>query len=568
MRSMNGMRGMIARRSRVMVYGCRTMAPAVACRNRVVQNVGARHYSLLRKIFDDSRAEKVAVIDRDGKKFTFGELRSAALRLSDNIVKFNRGAPVKCIANYNNSSCNYVITALAAWHLGAIMVPLSPAHTANELEYFIRDSQCDVIVHSVDLPPPVPTVPNPTTTDNKTSPTDICVPAFVIPSDALSQLQPVSSSAEDSYASRSDNDAALILYTSGTTGRPKGVVHTHSTLHHMVLSLAEAWEIKAKDHVLHFLPLHHLHGVLNQLLCMLASGASLEFLKSANAEHLWATMASCKEGVRPSPTIFMAVPTIYSRLLSTFANQKPQVQQAALQCIRDMRVMTCGSAALPDPVLGRWKDLTGHTLLERYGMTEIGMGLSNPLHGERRAGTVGTPLKYISARIVDEDEEDITASGNPGELRVKGPTVFKEYLNRPKDTTAAFDKDGWFRTGDVAVREKDTGVYRLLGRSSIDIIKSCGYKLSALEIEREILGHPDVCEVAVVGKPDEYAGEIVVAIVMLNRDCIEELTYEALRAFLNDRLANYKHPRVLHIVESIPRNHLGKVVHDIYTTYQ
>merc|ERR1719487_561018 len=327
------MRGMITPRIRVLLHGSRTVLSAAPHRSRFMHNFGVRHYSLLRKIFDDRRTEKVAVIDRDGKKYTFGELRSAALRLSDNIVKFNKGAPVKCIANYNNSSCNYVITALAAWHLGAIVVPLSPAHTANELEYFVRDSHCDVIVHSADLPPPVPTIPLPAT-NSKSLPTDISVPAFVIPSDALSDLEAVGSSAQDSYSARSDGDAALLLYTSGTTGRPKGVVHTHSTLHHMVMSLTEAWDISAKDHVLHFLPLHHLHGVLNQLLCMLASGASLEFLKSANAEHLWGIMASCTEGVRPSPTIFMAVPTIYSRLLSTYANQKPQVQQAALQCIR------------------------------------------------------------------------------------------------------------------------------------------------------------------------------------------------------------------------------------------
>jgi malonyl-CoA/methylmalonyl-CoA synthetase len=216
--------------------------------------------------------------------------------------------------------------------------------------------------------------------------------------------------------------------------------------------------------------------------------------------------------------------------------------------------MISGSAALPVSVLEKWRAISGHTLLERYGMTEIGMGLSNLLHGQRRPGHVGTPLPGIEVRLVDEEGDEVS-SGTPGEIEVRGPGVFAEYWGRPVATEQAF-RDDWFRTGDVAVIED--GSYRILGRNNIDIIKTGGEKVSALEIEEVLLTHPGIAECAVVGVPDEEWGERVAAVVVTR--CETELTLEELRAWARERLAVYKVPSRLRVVDSLPRNAMGKVI--------
>jgi malonyl-CoA/methylmalonyl-CoA synthetase len=218
-----------------------------------------------------------------------------------------------------------------------------------------------------------------------------------------------------------------------------------------------------------------------------------------------------------------------------------------------LRLMVSGSAALPVPVLEKWQAISGHVLLERYGMTEIGMGISNPLHGRRVPGHVGTPLPGIEVRLVDEEGREVP-SGTPGEIQVKGPGIFHEYWRKPEATREAF-RDGWFRTGDVAVLED--GSFRILGRSSVDIIKTGGYKVSALEIEEVLLGHPQIAECAVVGIEDPEWGERVSAAIVSRGGA--ELTLEALRNWARERLAVYKIPTRLLVVEALPRNAMGKV---------
>jgi malonyl-CoA/methylmalonyl-CoA synthetase len=218
-----------------------------------------------------------------------------------------------------------------------------------------------------------------------------------------------------------------------------------------------------------------------------------------------------------------------------------------------MRLMVSGSAALPVPVLEKWRRLTGHTLLERYGMTEIGMGLSNPYRGERTPGSVGTPLPGVEVRLVDEDNEPV-GDGVPGEIQVRGPTVFLEYWERPADTGDAFTPDGWFRTGDTAV--VDDGRYRILGRSSIDILKTGGEKVSALEIEEVLLGHEAIREAAVVGIDDPEWGQRVAAVLVVDRP----IDPDELRDWLRGILAPHKIPKDFYLADALPRNPMGKTV--------
>ena len=330
---------------------------------------------------------------------------------------------------------------------------------------------------------------------------------------------------------------ALILYTSGTTGKPKGVVTTHANLVAQMASLLEAWEWTSEDRALSVLPLHHVHGLINVVGCALAAGASCEILPQFETEPTWERLSSGEI------TVFSAVPTMYHRLIASYDAAPARVQRARSEGARGVRLMMSGSAALPRATLDRWREITGHTLLERYGMTELGMALSNPLHGERRPGFVGTPLPNVEVRLVDD------------ELEVRGPGVFLEYWRRPDETAQAFS-DGWFRTGDVAVVED--GAYRLLGRRNTDIIKSGGYKISALEIEDVLRSHPAIVDCAVTGVQDDEWGERVVVTAELASST--ELTLDELQEWARSRLAPYKIPRALECVAALPRNAMGKVV--------
>lgn len=253
-------------------------------------------------------------------------------------------------------------------------------------------------------------------------------------------------------------------------------------------------------------------------------------------------------------TVFMAVPTIYVKLIQSLEAALPADRAAFVAGFARMRLMVSGSAALPASVHEQWTALTEQKLLERYGMTEIGMALSNLLHGERRPGSVGVPLPGVDVRLKSESGAIITGENEPGEIQVRGPGVFAAYWNRPEATAESFD-GGWFRTGDMAVIER--GYFRIMGRLSVDIIKSGGYKLSALEIEAALLEHPGIHECAVVGLPDDTWGEAVTAVVVLKPGASLELP--ALREWCKSRLSVYKIPQRLRVVPELPRNMMGKV---------
>jgi malonyl-CoA/methylmalonyl-CoA synthetase len=374
--------------------------------------------------------------------------------------------------------------------------------------------------------------------------------AEVLADESHAEAAPEAAPTAPALSQPADSDPALILYTSGTTGRPKGVVHTHGSLAAQIAAMIEAWGWRDDDRILPLLPLHHTPGLVNCLLTPLAAGACCEIGPARfDAAAVWRRLAA--GGI----TVLMAVPTIYAKLLDALDAAPPDEAAAWAEGARRLRLAVSGSAALPAALFERWRAVAGEPPLERYGMTEIGMALSNPLAGERRAGAVGAPMPGVEVRIAGADGEAVP-DGTAGELEVRGPQLFSGYWRRPDETAAALRDGGWFRTGDAAVREG--GVYRLLGRLSVDVLKVGGYKLSALEIEAVLAEHPAIAECAVVGAADPDYGQRVAAAVV-PRAGSAELSLDELREWAGDRLAPYKLPTRLLVLAELPRNPLGKV---------
>lgn len=462
--------------------------------------------------------------------FSHFDLAQAAARVAAGLAGPGGDLQEARVAYLVPPSFAHVVVSRAIWLAGGVAVPLATSHPPAELEHVVRDSGASVVIASGRRSDDLEAIAAAAGARFLRTP-DLLADALAAGDDPVVRL-PMGAIGVWSDPGR----RALILYTSGTTGKPKGVVTTHGNVSAQIAMLVDAWEWSADDRALLALPLHHVHGFINVLGCALAVQGSCEILPQFDTEPVWERLASGEI------TVFSAVPTIYHRLIASWDAAPPPVRRARSEGARRARLMMSGSAALPRRTLERWREITGHTLLERYGMTELGMALSNPLHGERRPGFVGAPLPGVEVRTID------------GELQVRGPAVFLEYWQRPDETRRAFD-DGWFRTGDVAVL--DAGAYRLLGRRSVDIIKTGGYKVSALEIEETLREHPAVADCAVVGETDEEWGERVIALVELSAGATLEL--EELQSWLRPRLAPYKVPRALRC-GPLPRNAMGKVI--------
>ena len=339
-----------------------------------------------------------------------------------------------------------------------------------------------------------------------------------------------------------------MLFTSGTTNKPKGVVSTHKTISAQITTLIEAWEWSDQDVIPLFLPLHHIHGIINILSCGLWAGATVHLFENFDIPKI------SEQITIGTYNVFMAVPTIYVKLIQYFETIDERKVREICDGFKKMRLNISGSAACPVKLFKQWKELTGQTLLERYGMTEIGMGISNPYNGERRAGAVGQPLPGVDCQLFDENNNPVQNEAEAGEIRIKGDNVFLEYWDNEEATKNSF-RDGWFCTGDVAVVED--GYYRIMGRSSVDIIKSGGYKLSALEIEGVLLTHDSISEVAVIGVEDDIWGEAVTAVAAIKEG--STLDFDSLKSWCDGKMSSYKIPKSLKIVEALPRNAMGKV---------
>lgn len=471
--------------------------------------------------------DRPAVIDPSGTR-TYAELDRGARRLAAALLDGRpdlEGAPVVVLCRPGHE---FLTALLGCWRAGGLAVPLHPDHPLAELAPLVDEAGPVALVASG---------------DHLAGATELARPgalAVLTPDDATTpgavELPEVP-----------DDRAALMVFTSGTTGRPKGAVHTHASVGAQITGMVEAWGWRDTDRTLLVLPLHHVHGIVNVCLTPLWVGAVCEAPGGFDALATWERLASGEI------TVFMAVPTIYARLTATWEGADDGTRARWSRGAARARLMVSGSAALPVSVLERWRAISGHVLLERYGMTEVGMALGNTLD-HRVPGHVGVPFPGVRTRIVDDDGADV-AEGEPGELLVQGPQVFAGYWNRPEATAEAFD-DGWFRTGDVAVVTPDG--HRLLGRSSVDILKSGGEKVSALEIEEVFRTHDRVADCAVVGLPDDEWGDRV-AMAMVPAPGLAAPSARDLRAWGKQRLAPAKVPVDYLVVDTLPRNAMGKV---------
>ncbi|HYU25352.1 MAG TPA: acyl-CoA synthetase [Thermoanaerobaculia bacterium] len=433
-----------------------------------------------------ARADQVA-LEWAGKTFTFADVEARSNRVA-NALRARGFAKGDRLCVHLANRIELIDLYLACVKLGVIFVPVNILYRERELAHITGDAEPRAFITENDLPEP---------SSNDARPT----------------------------VDLDGDDPAAIIYTSGTTGASKGAVLTHNNFAANAVNLLAAWQITDRDRFLLPLPLFHIHALGNGLHCWLLSGCRMRLIE--RFDHRTAT----RELLDFRPTLFFGVPTVYVRLLDTPADAAREIGGA-------MRLFVSGSAPLPPQVFDQFRALFGHTILERYGMTETFMTISNPYVGERRPGTVGFPLPGVSARIVD------------GELFVKGPTVFAGYWGKPEATAAAFD-DGWFRTGDLAERADD-GYVTLRGRKS-DLIISGGYNIYPREIEEFLLEQPEVDEAAVVGVPDAVRGELPVAFI------VGDVDGDELARRCREQLASFKVPRRFVRVEALPRTPLGKV---------
>ena len=456
-----------------------------------------------------------------GARLTYAEADRASARFAGALGALGV-APGDRVAVVVEKSPAFLLLYVACLRAGAALLPVNPAATDAEVGHVVADARPALLVHDPRHPPPPGAV------------------ARTMDAAGRGTFAAVADGQPERFADvpqHADGLAAL-LYTSGTTGTPKGVRLTHRNLASNAAALADAWGFGADDVLLHALPVFHTHGLFVATHCVLASGSRMVFLPRFDVDAVLAALPGC--------TVFMGVPTYYTRLLAS-----PALDAAAT---RPVRLFTSGSAPLLEATYDAFLERTGHTILERYGMTEASMITSNPLDGERRAGTVGPPLPGVDVRVTDEAGRTVP-TGAVGGVEVRGPNVFDGYWGEPRRPATLFTPDGYLRTGDLGFLEDD-GYLRLAGRSK-DLIITGGFNVYPMEVEAVLDALPGVQESAVVGVPDADLGERVVAVITAEPGAVVDDA--AVRAAARRRLAGYKVPKTVHRVDALPRNAMGKV---------
>jgi malonyl-CoA/methylmalonyl-CoA synthetase len=430
----------------------------------------------------------------------------------------------------------FVYLYLATMRLEAICLPLNTGYPSRELAYFLADADAKVLCADARTEPTIAPL--------RSDLPGLAECIYLDPQADIS-LTREEGCFEVASAALSPSATCLMIYTSGTTGRPKGAELTHANLTAGLDALHTAWGWRADDVLLHVLPIFHVHGLLVALQGALHAGAATILHAKFDPLRTLQTLEARR------CTIFMAVPTIHRRLVD--------VPNAAAFDLSHMRLLTSGSDRLPDDLFVQFQATFDHTLLERYGMSETIMLLSNPLQGDRRVGSVGLPLPGVEVRIVAPEDGRPLGDEEVGEVQVRGPNICKGYWRQPDKTAAAFTPDGWFRTGDLGLRDS-SGYYTLKGRSK-DLIICGGYNVYPPEVELVLAEHPAVAACAVIGCPDDQWGERVTALVVPHpgmQAAQGELGAELI-AFCRERLAHYKAPRQVILLTDLPRNAMGKV---------
>ena len=453
-----------------------------------------------------------------GRTFSYGELREAAAAVAAKLDGVTR------LAAWAEPSLEFCVAAVAAVSAGVALVPINPKLGRAELAHVLADSRPELLIGApAELPAPAH--------QHRHLRVDLAERRAQLPA-----------------LNATDEDPALIVYTSGTTGRPKGAVLPRRAIASNLDAIAEAWAWTGDDVLVHGLPLFHVHGLVLGLFGSLRLGGTLCHLGGFDP-------AAAAAALRDGGTMLFGVPTMYHRL-----GRAAEAGDGAVIAdgLRSARLLVSGSAALPAPEFERIRRLAGQEIVERYGMTETLMNLAVRADGKRRPGRVGIPVPGVELRLIDDDGRELTeADGETmGEILVRGPNLLSEYLNRPEATAEAL-RDGWFHTGDLATRDPD-GYWQIVGRRATDLIKTGGYKVGAGEVEAALLDHPRVLEAAVTGEPDPDLGERIIAWVVPDgkRDALEQ----ELAAHVATELAPHKRPREVRFLEELPRNALGKVV--------
>jgi malonyl-CoA/methylmalonyl-CoA synthetase len=476
------------------------------------------------------RLDRIAIESPDGATLTYGELFARAGRAARALVELGV-EPGDRVAAQIDKSPDAIVLALACFRAGAALLPLNTAYTLAELEYFLGDSA------------PALTLCRPANLQAVRGLGERlklrAVESLGARGDGTFAERIAATRSEWAAVARASDDLAAILYTSGTTGRSKGAMLTHENLSSNAEALVSLWRFTSQDVLIHALPVFHTHGLFVATNVALLSGATMIFQPKFDADAVMAAM--------PRATALMGVPTFYTRLLD-----HPGLTREATA---RMRLFVSGSAPLLAETHDRWRDITGHAILERYGMTETNMITSNPYEGDRRAGTVGFPLPGVSLRVADPDTGSPLADGAVGVIELKGPNVFKGYWRMPEKTASEFRPDGFFITGDLGLID-ERGYVNIVGRAK-DLIISGGFNVYPKEIEGEIDAIPGVVESAVIGVAHRDFGEGVTAIVVPAKGAA--LDEAVVLKAIEGRLAKYKAPKRVIFVDELPRNAMGKV---------